>query len=115
MGKLKGQVGMEAVSPAHDLAAATTGTGALVWQPAEGKELWTQGEDENALNTRSISPHGVLYGTADGSPSGLAVDARTKKVLSRKLGDLFPAFNEPTGYGWFGTKDGLFVFPSTAV
>ncbi|MET7900386.1 hypothetical protein ABZS86_02540 [Streptomyces sp. NPDC005355] len=111
----EGRGGMAVFSPDHDLAAAPTGTGTVVWQPSDGKELWTQGESENALDTRSISPHGVLYGPTSQSSSVLAVDARTKKMLSKKLPeDLVPSFNGPSGYGYFGTRDGLFVFPSTA-
>ncbi len=108
-------------SPRGDLAAVFTDDVASVVKVAEGKVLWTQGEDEHALVPLRFSGTGtVLYGRTLEAETLLAVDARTKKVLAKDLSDrLVPRFNASTGYGWVGAYNagpggkvnGFFVFP----
>ncbi|MCX4821370.1 WD40 repeat domain-containing protein [Streptomyces sp. NBC_01142] len=101
-------------SPDHQLAASSTENGTAVWQLADGKEIWAQRAGENSMTPRRFSPNGVLYGTVGADDTtALAIESRTKKVLAKNLrpGNI-PLFNEPSGYGYFGTDSGLFVFPS---
>ncbi|WP_137988983.1 WD40 repeat domain-containing protein [Streptomyces vilmorinianum] len=108
--------GSSVFSPDHQLAAAATERGSTVWQLADGKEVWAQKENEKAMTPLRFSPSGVLYGTTEDSQGTvLAVDARTKKVLAKDLpSDNVPLFSRPSGYGYFSTDDGFFVFPSAS-
>ncbi|OKK02570.1 hypothetical protein AMK26_23395 [Streptomyces sp. CB03234] len=103
-------------SPDHQLAASATENGTAVWQIAEGKELWAQQAGENPMTPRRFSPNGVLYGTVGTDDmTALALESRTKKVLAKNLPTAnIPLFNEPSGYGYFSTGSGFFVFPSRA-
>ncbi|MEV6395444.1 hypothetical protein AB0M39_11800 [Streptomyces sp. NPDC051907] len=103
-------------SPDDQLAASATESGTAVWQLADGKQVWTQQAGENLMTPLRFSPSGVLYGTAGGdADTVLAVDARTKKVLAKDLPEKsVPLFNKPSGYGYFSTDAGFFVFPSQA-
>lgn len=106
--------GSSVFSPDHELAAATTKTGTAVWQLADGKEVWAQQEGEKAMTPLRFSPEGVLYGTTGGEEA-LAVDARTKKVLSKSLPmEQLPLFSKPSGYGMVTTDTGFFVFAPSA-
>ncbi|MCX4824551.1 hypothetical protein OG883_32785 [Streptomyces sp. NBC_01142] len=108
--------GSSVISPDRLLAAAATESGTAVWQLADGKEVWAQQDGENLMTPLRFSPNGVLYGTADGGGEAvLAVDSRTKKVLSKSLPEEnVPLFSRPSGYGYFSTDKGFFVFPSQA-
>ncbi|MFD4141799.1 hypothetical protein [Streptomyces sp. NPDC058572] len=110
--------GSSVLSPDHRLAAAATETGTAVWQLADGKAVWAQQDGENLMTPLRFSPSGVLYGTAEGDGDGetvLAVDGRTKKVLTKSLPEEnVPLFSQPSGYGYFSTEDGFFVFPAQA-
>ncbi|WP_406331635.1 hypothetical protein [Streptomyces sp. NBC_00203] len=108
------------LSPSGDLVAATTDSGTVVRQTADGKQLWAQDAGEKALAPVRFSADGsVLYGTTDGTDNGIdddnhtvvAVDAHTKKVLAKDLTtDQIPYFNDTTQYGYLSTDDGFFVF-----
>ncbi|MGW1890058.1 hypothetical protein ACWCP6_07270 [Streptomyces sp. NPDC002004] len=113
--------GSSVFSPDHELAAAATKAGTAVWRPAGGTQVWTQGGDEHPLTPLRFSPGGdVLYGTTAGDGIGggekvLAVDARTKKVLAKDLpADNVPLSTKQSGYGYFTTDKGFFVFPARA-
>lgn len=93
--------------------------GTTVWQATDGTRLWAQKEGETPFDPIRFSGNGkVLYGAAydprslGGSPSTLAVDARTRKVLAKDLPEnSIPAVDAKTGYGFLATEDGFFVFP----
>jgi hypothetical protein len=109
--------GSSVFTPDRTLAAARTKRGTAVWQPADGKEVWVQKDDEKKLKPLRFSPTGVLYGTTDGDGTGgnvcLAVDGRTKKVLAKSLPEEnIPLFTQPSGYGYMSTEKGFFVFPT---
>ncbi|MFD7320881.1 hypothetical protein ACFV9D_07275 [Streptomyces sp. NPDC059875] len=107
--------GSSVFSPDHQLAAAATERGSTVWQLADGTEVWAQKEGERAMTPLRFSPNGgVLYGTTEESDDTvLAVDARTKKVLVKDLpADNVPLSAKQSGYGYFSTDAGFFVFPS---
>ncbi len=100
------------------LAAVATENGTTVWNLRTGKEYWAQEAGETSMTATEFSPTGVLYGTRstleDGSShtTGIAVTARTKKVLAKELDQgLLPHFNG-TDLGWVSTEDGFHVFPS---
>ncbi|MFC8918458.1 hypothetical protein ACFT5C_22075 [Streptomyces sp. NPDC057116] len=109
--------GTSVFSPDRSLAAAETDDGTAVWQPGDGKEVWAQKEDENAMKPLRFSPGGVLYGTTKEDDFSedvyLAVDGRTKKVLAKLPEESLPLFTEGSGYGYISTEKGFFVFPST--
>ncbi|MEU9864625.1 hypothetical protein AB0D99_27490 [Streptomyces sp. NPDC047971] len=107
--------GSSVFSPDRSLAAAATERGSAVWQLADGTEVWAQKEGEKAMTPLRFSPDsGVLYGTTEESDDTvLAVDARTKKVLVKDLpADNVPLSAKQSGYGYFSTDSGFFVFPA---
>lgn len=107
--------GSSVFSPDRRLAAAATERGSAVWQLADGTEVWAQKEDETAMTPLRFSPDGaVLYGTTEESDDTvLAVDARTKKVLVKDLpADNVPLSAKQSGFGYFTTDTGFFVFPA---
>lgn len=109
--------GSSVFSPDRTLAAAETEKGTAVWQPADGKEVWAQKEEENAMKPLRFSPSGVLYGVTKEDDFSedvfLAVDGRTKKVLAKGLPEEnLPLFSKSTGYAYISTDKGFFVFPS---
>ncbi|MET9374798.1 hypothetical protein ABZX98_11695 [Streptomyces sp. NPDC002992] len=109
--------GSSVFTPDRTLAAARTKRGTAVWQPADGKEVWVQKDDEKKRKPLRFSPTGVLYGTTDADGTGgnvyLAVDGRTKKVLAKSLPEEnIPLFTQPSGYGYISTEKGFFVFPT---
>ncbi|MET9430676.1 hypothetical protein [Streptomyces sp. NPDC003036] len=108
--------GTSVFSPDRTLAAAETEKGTAVWQPADGKEVWAQKEDEKALTPLRFSPNGVLYGIRVeelGEDVFLAVDGRTKKVLAKSLPEEnVPLFTKQSGYGYISTHKGFFLFPA---
>ncbi|MEU0005771.1 PQQ-binding-like beta-propeller repeat protein [Streptomyces sp. NPDC006314] len=102
----------------QQLAASTEEKGVMVWDLKTGEKLWDQQEGETPMEAKEFSPTGVLYGTQQENAVGaeatvIAVEARTKKVLTKGLpGELVPHFDQ-TDYGWLHTDDGFFVFNAT--
>ncbi|QGV78318.1 PQQ-binding-like beta-propeller repeat protein [Streptomyces ficellus] len=107
--------GRSVLSPDRTLAAAETKDGTAVWQPADGKEVWKQKEEENAMQPLRFSPGGVLYGVTKEDQFSetvyLAVDGRTKKVLAKSLPEEYVPLFSRSGYGYMSTEKGFFVFP----